>query len=75
MVCNGGYLHLHSDKVKDYPTFQAGVLASLLNVHSWGNIADIQLASGKSATLEDYISFDNSIRGLPYQQREYDKQS
>lgn len=75
MVCNGGYLHLHSDKVRDYPTFQAGVLASLLNVHSWGNIADIQLASGKSATLQDYISFDNSIRGLPYQQREYDKQS
>jgi hypothetical protein len=49
-------------------------LASLLNVHSWGNIADIQLASGKGATLEDYISFDNSIRGLPYQERNYNKQ-
>jgi hypothetical protein len=43
-------------------------------VHSWSNIADIQLSSGKTATLEDYISFDNSIRGLPYQQREYNKQ-
>lgn len=74
MIKNGKYLHKFPDRIKDYPTFQAGVLASLLNVHSWGNIADIQLSSGKSATLEDFISFDNSIRGLPYQQREINKQ-
>ena len=49
-------------------------MASLLNVHAWGTIADIQLSAGKSATLEDYISFDNSLRGLPYQEREYRKQ-
>ena len=65
----------YADKIKEHPTYQAGVLASMLNVHSWSNIADIQLATGKEATLEDYISFDNSIRGLPYQMREYNKQS
>lgn len=74
MIKNGKYLHKFPDRIRDYPTFQAGVLASLLNVHAWGNIADIQLSSGKSATLEDFISFDNSIRGLPYQQREINKQ-
>lgn len=74
MVKQGGYIHLFPDRVKDYPTFQAGVLASLLNVHSWGTIADVQLSSGKTATLEDYMNFDNSYRALPYQQRDYNKQ-
>lgn len=67
MIKEGGYIHSVPEKVKAYPTFQAGVLASLLNVHEWGNIANTQLASGKQASLEDYISYDNSIRGLPYQ--------
>ena len=71
---NGAYIHKYKERVETNPSFQAGVLASLLNVHSWGNIADIQLASGKGATLQDYISFDNSIRGLPYQERNYNKQ-
>lgn len=75
MIKQGQYIHRYTDKIKEHPTYQAGVLASMLNVHSWSNIADIQLASGKEATLEDYISFDNSIRGLPYQMREYNKQS
>lgn len=74
MIKKGGYIHTFPQKAKEYPTFQCGVLASLLNVHSWGNIADLQLSSGKGATLEDHISMDNSIRGLPYQQREYNKQ-
>ena len=75
LVKNGKYLHKFPERIKEFPSFQCGVLASLLNVHSWGNIADIQLSSGKQATLEDYISFDNSIRGLPYQEREYNKQT
>lgn len=74
MIKQGGYIHLFTDRIKEYPSYQCGVLASLLNVHCWGNIADIQLSSGKGATLEDYISFDNSIRGLPYQMRQYNKQ-
>lgn len=74
MIKQGGYIHLFTDRIKEYPSYQCGVLASLLNVHCWSNIADIQLSSGKGATLEDYISFDNSIRGLPYQQRDYNKQ-
>lgn len=74
MIKQGGYLHKFPEKIKTFPTFQAGVLASLLNVNSWSNIGESQLASGKSATLEDYISFDTSIRGLPYQQRDFNKQ-
>lgn len=75
LIKQGAYIHNFPDRCQLYPTFQAGVLASLLNVHCWSNIADIQLSSGKTATLQDYISFDNSIRGLPYQQRQYNKQS
>lgn len=74
MIKNGGYIHTFKDRINHHPSYQCGVLASLLNVHCWGNIADIQLASGKGATLQDYISFDNSIRGLPYQMRQYNKQ-
>jgi len=51
MIKNGAYIHTFKDRINNYPTYQAGVLASLLNVHSWSNIADIQLASGKGATL------------------------
>lgn len=74
LIKQGGYQHKFSDRIDLRPSYQCGVLASLLNVHSWQNIADIQLASGKGATLQDYVSFDNSIRGLPYQQRDYNKQ-
>ena len=74
MIKNGAYIHTFKDRINNYPTYQAGVLASLLNVHSWSNIADIQLASGKGATLQDCISWDNSYRGLPFQGREYNKQ-
>ena len=71
MIDNGAYVHLFPDRVNEYPTYQASVLVSLLPVHSWYNIASIQLESGKTADLQDYINFDNSIRGLPYQQRQY----
>ena len=74
MIKQGGYIHTFKDRINNHPSYQCGVLASLLNVHCWGNISDTQLSSGKGATLQDYISFDNSIRGLPYQHREYNKQ-
>lgn len=74
LVKNGAYVHKFKDKIKTFPGFQIGALASLLTVHCWSNLADVQLASGKSATLEDYISFDASYRGLYYQQRDYNKQ-
>ena len=71
MTTNGAYVHVFPDRVATRPSFQAGVLASLLTVHSWDAIAEQQLRSGKTAELSDYVSFDNSIRGLPYQEREY----
>lgn len=71
MTTNGAYLHTFPDRVATRPSFQAGVLASLLTVHSWDAIAEQQLRAGKTAELSDYVSFDNSIRGLPYQEREY----
>ena len=74
MVKQGGYIHKFSDRKQLKASYQCGALASLLQVHSWSNLADIQLASGKGANLSDYVSFDNSVRGLPYQQREYNKQ-
>lgn len=74
LIKQGGYIHRFPDRQELKASYQIGILASLLNVHSWSSIADIQLASGKSAELSDYISFDNSIRGLPYSEREYNKQ-
>ena len=74
MIKQGGYIHRFTDRIKEHPSYQCGVLASLLNTHCWSNISDTQLSSGKGATLEDYISFDNSIRGLPYMMRQYNKQ-
>ena len=75
MVQQGGYIHRFPDRVKEFAGFQVGALASLLNVHNWGSLADVCLSSGKSATLEDHISFDASYRGLYFQHRDYDKQS
>lgn len=75
MIANGGYVALHPDRVAVRPSYQCGVLASMLNVHCWDAIAEQQLRSGRSADLSDYVSFDNSIRGLPYQEREYNAQT
>lgn len=74
MVKGGDYIHNFPDRVKDRPSFQAGVLASLLSVHAWDVLAAKQLASGSSAELSAAISWDNSYRGLPYQRRTYRKQ-
>lgn len=74
IVKNGGYLHKYTDRVDLTPSYQVGALGSLLSVHNWSNLADIQLQSGKQSTLVELQSFDNDIRGLPYQQRNYNKQ-
>ena len=74
LIKQGGYVHKFPDRIKDRPSYQCSVLASLLNTHNWSAIADIQLSSGSHGTLQDYISFDNSIRGLPFQGRDYSKQ-
>lgn len=69
MIKNGKYIHLFPSRLQHFPSFRCGVLASLLPVHSWGEVANQQLSAGRSSTLEEQISFDNSIRGLPYQER------
>ena len=67
LITQGDYIHKFPELAKTFPTYQAGALCSMLNVHTWANIANAQLRAGKSGDLSDYISFDNSIRGLPYQ--------
>lgn len=74
MIKQGAYIHKFPDRVALNPSYQCGVLASLLNVHSWSAISDATLSQGKQAELQDFISYDNSIRGLPFQQRNYNKQ-
>lgn len=74
MVKEGGYIHRYENRKELTPSFQCGVLASLLNVHSWSTIADLTLAQGKGAELTDYMSYDNSIRGIPYIERNHNKQ-
>lgn len=74
MIKNGGYVHTYPQLAELNPSYQCSVLASLLSTHCWNNIANIILSQGKKAELTDYVSFDNSIRGLPYQHRDYNKQ-
>lgn len=73
MIDGGGYIHKFPDRVSENPSFQCGVLASKLKVHNWETIANKQLATGKGSELADYKNIDNSLRGLPYQQRNYKK--
>ena len=73
MIDGGGYIHKFPDRVDENPSFQCGVLASKLKVHNWDNIANQQLATGKGSELADFKNLDNSLRGLPYQQRNYKK--
>lgn len=75
IISQGAYVHRYEQKKDLCGGYQAGVLASMLNVHCWDNLADVQLASGKSASLQDYISWDNSYRALPLQDHTYNKQN
>lgn len=72
---NGAYVHKFPERVSTRPSFQFGALGSELTVHNWDTLAEVILRSGKTAELEDYISLDNSYKGLPYQERNYDAQS
>ena len=73
MVKNGGYVHRYPNNTNIYG-YQAGVLASLLNVHSFDAIATAQLNAGRGASLEQYLSLDNSIKALPLQPHNSNKQ-
>lgn len=73
MIDNGGYIHVFEQRITENPSFQCGVLASKLRVHNWENIAQKQLQCGKGSQLADFKNIDNSLRGLPYQQRNYKK--
>ena len=51
IISRGEYVHTFPELKETFPTFQAGVLASLLNVHSFEAIAAIQLTAGRTASL------------------------
>lgn len=75
IIKHGVYVHKYPDKAKAYQlSYQAGVLASLQNIHNWDTIADVILQSGKTASLQEYLNLDNSYKALPLQQRNYNKQ-
>lgn len=71
---HGAYVHVFPDRVETRPSFQFGALGSELSVHNWDTLAEVILRSGKTAELEDYISLDNSYKGLPYTERSYNAQ-
>lgn len=74
--CNqhGGFIHLIPERLETAPSFQLGALASQLPSLSWTVIANAQLEAGKRNDLKNQITFDNSIRGLPYKPRKIEKE-
>lgn len=74
MNINGSYIHRVPERIKDFPTYQIGALASQLKSLSWKFIANAQLEAGKKADIETQVTFDNSIRGLPYKHRQVTKE-
>lgn len=68
MIKQGAYVHRFPDRLHTRPSFQVSVLASMLTAHNWDSIAEQQLKSGRTSDLSQYISFQNSIRGLPFSQ-------
>lgn len=69
MNVNGGFIHLIPQRLQTAPSFQLGALASQLPSLGWQIIANEQLEAGRRNNIDVHINFDNSIRGLPYQQR------
>lgn len=65
----GSYDHKFPERMDEKPSFQFGVLCSLFPFMSWSRIAEKILSSGKRSDPEALEEFDNSWRGLPYQQR------
>ena len=70
----GKYVHVFEDRLIERPSFQFGVLCSLFPFMSWKRIAEKILESGKRSDKEALEEFDNSWRGLPYQQRKFSVQ-
>lgn len=70
MNINGGYIHEVPERMEQTPSFQIGALASQLPSLSWSHIANAQLAAGRRNEKQIHMNFDNSFKGLPYQQRE-----
>lgn len=70
MNIEGGYIHKNLHKIHSFPTFQVGALASQLPSLCWEKIALAKLELCNSNEIEDQITFDNSIRGLPFKERE-----
>lgn len=73
MVCQGEYVHLVPELIRERPSFQIGALASQLQALSWSEIAAAQLEAGKTADVEIQQNFDTSWRGLPYKPRAISK--
>ena len=74
MNMNGGFIHKIPQRLQKYPSYQLGALASQLKAIDWQYIANMQLAAGKKADEQDQITFDNSVRGLPYKPRQIQKE-
>lgn len=70
---HGCYKHKIPELIDTRPSFQFGALASCLKSLSWTVIAQQQLDAGKSSDINLQMSFDNSIRGLPYKPRKISK--
>lgn len=73
MNINGGWIHKFPDVLDSCASFQFGALASQLKSLCWDYIAQQQLDAGKSSDIEMQMSFDNSIRGLPWRPRKISK--
>lgn len=75
LIQQGKYIHTFPERKEEKPSFRLGVLASMLPVHSWGNIASAQLAAGRSSSLAEQMSFENSLKGIPYTARKLNIES
>lgn len=68
----GEYVHRYPDRVENR-SFQIGALAGFRSI-TWAKIAETQNKAGKRGGYEAQLDLDNSIRGLPYQQRRKDSE-
>lgn len=74
MNMRGKFIHKFPERVESLPGFQWGALASQWESLGWTQIAERQLLAGRSASLEEQVYFDNSIRGLPFRPRKIQKE-
>jgi len=69
----GAYVHRRPEEV-ERRTFQWGALAAP-EVFGWRDIAKAQLTAGRSAEARAQIDFDNSVRGIRFQERRENRES